>query len=322
MCISHSPRAGRRARVAAVVVPVVVAVVVVAAPGSRPLHDATVGNPPAPTARPNRRPTSCVGRRCRSGSLSHFDRLRHGEYRQPHGCRSTGHREFLHRRNRSSVAVLTRGIPRVVRRRSQHRLYRRRGPHSRLPTSVALGRVLPRSIGGKHRARQPREVQRWSRTTTLGHARGAATDTVVPLWSHFDGNNRVVRCRTDRVVPTAINHRSVVVLDLSGHRTASGASANDPRNALGYGCARCASPGIGLPTHRLVNFLDLVAPDVHRHLNKTHGRRTPARFAPALDFLHARSTKTVGPVLLCEGTTDITGARSSMDRATGFYPVG
>ena len=220
------------------------------------------------------------------------------------------------------MVVLSRGIPRVVRRHSQHRLYRRRGPRSRLHASVALGRVLPRAIGGKYRPWQPREVQRWSRKTTLGHARGAATDTVVSIRSHLDGNNRVVRCRTDRVVPTATHHRSVVVLDLSGHRTASGASANDPRKALEYGCSRRASLGIGLPTDRLVRVLDLVAPEVHHHLRARHGRRIPARRAPALDFAHARSTKTVGPVLLCLGTINISGARSSTDRATGFYPVG
>ena len=187
----------------------------------------------------------------------------------------------------------------MVRRRSQHRLYRRCGPRSRLHTSVALGRVFPRTIGGKYRARQPREVQRWSRKTTLGHARGAATDTVVSLRSHLDGNNRVVRCRTDRVVPTATHHRSVVVLDLSSHRTAAGASANDPWKALGYGCAWRASPGISLPADRLVHLLDLVAPEAHHRLSKRHGRRIPARDEPALDFRHARSTKTVGPVLLC-----------------------
>ena len=299
-----------------------VAAVVAVAPGDRPLHDATFGIPAAPTARPHRRHTSRVGRRRSNSSLSCFDRPRHNEYRQPDGCLSASHREFLHRRHRSSVAVLTGRIPRVVRRRSQHRLYRRRSPRSHLHTSVALGHLLPRTIGGKYRARQPREVQRWSRKTTLGHARGAATDTVVSLRPHFDGNPRVLRCRTDRVVPTATNHRPVVVLDLSGHRTASGASANDPRKALEYGCARRASPGISLPADRLVHLLDLVAPEVHHHLYERHGRRIPARCAPALDFCHAMSTKTVGPVLLCKGTTDTTGARSSMDRATGFYPVG
>ena len=197
------------------------------------------------------------------------------------------------------MAVLTRGIPRVVRRRSQHRLYRRRGPRSHLHTSVALGHLLPRTIGVKYRGRQPREVQGWSIMTTLGHARGAITDTVVSLQPHFDGNNCVVRCRTDPVIPTATYHRPVVVLNLSGHRTASGASANDSRKALEYGCARRASPGISLPADRLVHLLDLVAPEVNHHLYERHGRRTPARYALALDFRHARSTKTVGPVLLC-----------------------
>ena len=93
------PQAGRRALVSAAVAPVVVVVVAAAAPGSHPLHDRTISNSPSTAARPHCRHLSNLDRRRSLSSFSCFDHHRPDKYRQSRGCRSAGHREFLHRRH-------------------------------------------------------------------------------------------------------------------------------------------------------------------------------------------------------------------------------
>tara|TARA_B100001094_G_scaffold33149_1_gene27575 strand:+ start:1180 stop:1968 length:789 start_codon:yes stop_codon:yes gene_type:complete len=151
--------------------------------------------------------------------------------------------------------------------------------------SIALSNLVKFSVGRERPPWVTHEAPQQTLSFPSGH-----TLTGITVWC---------AAALIGVVPTATHHRSVVVLDLSGHRTASGASANDPQKALEYGCSRRASPGLGFPVYRLVRLLDLVAPEVRHHLSERRLQRIPTRCAPALDSHHARSPKTVGPVLFC-----------------------